>query len=658
MTPLFVQLLPLLGTILVTFVALYYFGEQQRKRQARQQNDILLRMSSEVASFGGWSLHPARMDLSLTSGAHKILGTDSHASVPFAKLTKLCEDQSRIAVEQAMRACTENGTPFNLTLDIIATDNEQRRMRMIGAPQYDANGDVIRINGALQDITELKRAEDTARNLTTQLFTTMESITDGLCTLDKDWRFTYVNPAAERIFNMPLKTMAGRIITDVFVPVPGRPLTSVFDRAVETQSKQEVEHYSPALGRWLYIHVYPRGEGVALYFQDVSEKHALEEKLQRAQRLEAVGQLTGGVAHDFNNLLTVIAGNAEMLIEGLPQGSVLHQCASATHLAAERGAELTGRLLAFSRKQNLEPQALDLNDLVRETRTILHKLLGEHIDFRHVEKHDIWRAEIDKGQFENAIINLCVNARDAMPDGGTLTIAMENVNIDATTAGEAEEFHEGDYVMVSVHDNGTGMDADVLKHVFEPFFTTKDVGKGSGLGLSMVYGFAKQSGGHVKALSTLGEGTEIQLFLPRAVQAADEIVTEANDNQRPTGSETILVVEDDELVRGFVAEQLEALGYKVSLATNGTEALKLVERSDTFDLLFTDIVMPGKINGHQLAQEVHKTRPHMKVLFTTGYADGIDISDEGLEPNVHVLNKPYRRDDLAVKIRTALSSAN
>lgn len=658
MTPLFVQILPLIGTLFVTFVALYFFGEQQRRRQARQQNDVLLRMSSEVASFGGWSLHPDNMKMTLTSGAHKILGTDNTLPVSYAMLHSLCEGPSRTAIEKAMRACIDKGTAFNLTLDILALDGETRAMRMIGEPEYDANGDILCINGAMQDISELKRAEANARNLTTQLFTTLESITDGLCVLDKDWRFTYVNPAAERIFKMSLDTMIGRTMTEVFPPVPGRPLTSLFERAVETQTKQELLHFSPALQRWLFLNFYPRGQGIALYFQDVTERHVLEEKLQRAQRLEAVGQLTGGVAHDFNNLLTVIAGNAEMLIEQLPQGTTLHQCASAAHIAAERGAELTGRLLAFSRKQNLEPQALDLSDLIGETHTILSKLIGEQIEFRHLEKQGIWPAEIDKGQFENALINLCVNARDAMPEGGTLTIAMENVNVDAEAAGEAEEFHEGDYVLVSVRDTGTGMEPDVLKRVFEPFFTTKDVGKGSGLGLSMVYGFAKQSGGHVKILSAPGEGTEIQLFLPRAAHMSTEVSAQSNDNQRPTGSETILVVEDDELVRGFVREQLEALGYKVSLATNGAEALQLIERSNEFDLLFTDIVMPGKINGHQLAQEVHNTRPHMKVLFTTGYADGISINGDGLEPNVHVLAKPYRRDDLATKIRSALTSAS
>ncbi|MGV8995454.1 MAG: ATP-binding protein [Parvibaculaceae bacterium] len=613
-------------------------------------------MSSHVAGFGGWSLDPAAMTLIVTSGIHKILGTNEKTQLTNTEFLELCDGASGGTLNEAICACKETGKPFDLTLSITTSEGGARILRLIGEPQYDTGGNIILINGAIHDISDLSRAEANAQKRTEQLANTLNSITDCVCVLDKEMRFTYINLAAENLLGMPLAQISGRKIFDIFPVEPDRPLLTACEKTSTTQEKQSIEICHQASGTWISFHIYPRTDGLSIYFQNVTEKHLLQEKLQRAQRLEAVGQLTGGIAHDFNNLLTVISGNTEMLMDGLSESTAMHQCASATHMAATRGAELTSRLLAFSRKQSLAPQVLNLNEIISETRAILLPLLGEQIEFFHREASGVWPTEIDKGQFENAIINLCVNARDAMPEGGSLTIAMENVSLDESATNEDGETQAGDYVLVSVRDTGTGMDDDVLKRAFEPFFTTKDVGKGSGLGLSMVYGFARQSGGHVKVLSALGKGTEAQLYLPRSAQTLEATTTQINSNLRPTGSEKILVVEDDEMVRDFVAGQLEALGYNVSLATNGAEALHLIEYSGEFDLLFTDIVMPGKINGRQLVQAVRAKRPHMKVLFTTGYADG--LFDEGHEPNVHVLSKPYRRDDLATKIRTALSSAS
>jgi len=389
---------------------------------------------------------------------------------------------------------------------------------------------------------------------------------------------------------------------------------------------------------------------------DVTNQKILEEELRQAQKLEAVGQLTGGIAHDFNNLLTVILGNLEALAEGLEAADERRHLAEMTRTAALRAADLTSRLLSFARRQALDPRPTDLNKLITEMESLLRRTLGAHLDITVVQHLGVRRALIDRAQLENALLNLCLNARDAMPDGGHLTIEASDQDLDEGYVRDNPDAAAGHYVMVAVTDTGSGMDAATLKRAFEPFFTTKDVGKGSGLGLSMVYGFVKQSNGHLEIDSEPGRGTTIRLYLP-AAEAETELQVEPP--AAPTivgGSAKILLVEDDELVRNHIARQLEALGYAVVRAENAKAGLEILKQTSDFALLMTDVVMPGGMNGQELAQAARGLYPSLPVLFTSGYSENALMHQGRLDPDVHLLTKPYRKQDLALKVCEVLDA--
>jgi nitrogen-specific signal transduction histidine kinase len=385
-----------------------------------------------------------------------------------------------------------------------------------------------------------------------------------------------------------------------------------------------------------------------------SDIEALHARLLQSQRLEAVGQLTGGVAHDFNNLLTVVLGNADRLA-GTDMGEAQRrQALDMLTRAAERGAVLTHQLLAFSRQQPLAPSEVDVNQLVAGLEPMLRRTLGEHIEIAFVRGAELWPAMVDPTQLESALLNLCLNARDAMPRGGRLTLETANVTLDAHYADRHGDVTPGQYTMLAVADTGVGIDPAHLRRVFEPFFTTKEKGKGTGLGLAMVYGTLKQSGGHVDIDSEPGRGTTVKLYLPRAVgpRAMNEPALPPTGPRG--GTETVLLVEDDEPVRLLASLELRAMGYQVLEATSGAEALRFIERGDGIDLLFTDIVMPGGMSGRELADAATARRPGLRVLFTSGYTDDAIVHHGRLDPGVQLLPKPYRRDELARAVRQAL----
>ena len=398
---------------------------------------------------------------------------------------------------------------------------------------------------------------------------------------------------------------------------------------------------------------------VCAMLTDITAQLETEKQLRQSQRLEAAGQLTGGIAHDFNNLLTVILGNAELLSEKLAHDPRLLMLAEVTVKAAERGAELTNHLLAFARHQPLEPRPSDVNKQIADMEKLLRRTLGEHIEITMVQGKDLWPAMIDPGQLENAILNLCINARDAMPEGGRLIIESSNAILDENGLDPARtgEGKLGQYVLLAVSDTGCGMDRATLEQAFEPFFTTKGVGKGNGLGLSMVYGFVKQSRGHIRIYSEPGEGTTVKLYLPRPPLGETLPVEDESEDQIRGGTEKILLVEDDELVRNHVVSQLVSLGYDVVQASNGPEALEILNHITDFDLLFTDVIMPGGMNGRQLAEAAVAMCPGLPVLFTSGYTENAIIHHGRLDPGVHLLQKPYRRFDLAAKVRGVLDQA-
>jgi PAS domain S-box-containing protein len=387
-----------------------------------------------------------------------------------------------------------------------------------------------------------------------------------------------------------------------------------------------------------------------------------EESLRQAQKMEAVGQLTGGVAHDFNNLLTIVMGGLDIIgrqLPNLPPSPVVARIARAKEMAqhgAQRAATLTERLLAFSRLQALSPQSIDANKLVAGVCDFLQRTLGEAVMLETVLAAGLWRSFADSSQLENAVLNLALNARDAMPDGGKLTIETANCFLDqAYVSSLPEPVEPGQYVMIAIADTGVGMDQATVERAFDPFFTTKEVGKGTGLGLSQVYGFVRQSGGHVKIYSEAGEGTTVKIYLRRHTGGDDRAAEPkpSDDTARAIGTETILIVEDDDALRDYTIEILSELGYGVLAARDGRSALQLLDRN-AVDLLFTDVVMPGGMNGRELADEAVRRRPGLKVLFTTGYTRNAIVHHGRLDAGVHMIGKPFSFAELGAKVRTLL----
>jgi len=384
----------------------------------------------------------------------------------------------------------------------------------------------------------------------------------------------------------------------------------------------------------------------------------LNQKLRQSQKMEELGQLTGGIAHDFNNTLTVITGTIDILAEAVADKPQLAMITKLISEAADRGAEMTRHLLAFARRQPLQPRETDISLLMLESAKLLRSTLGEHIEIETILKPDVWPALVDPSQLSSALLNLAINARDAMPRGGKLILEASNVVLYDSNADAGGEVGPGSYVLIAVSDTGVGIPEAIRDKVFEPFFSTKDVGKGTGLGLSMVYGFVKQSGGLIKLYSEEGHGTTFRIYLPRA----DSLQSEKDGETTPTvpiegRNETILVVEDDALVRTYVTTHLQSLGYQTIPAANASEALRIVDGGARFDLLFTDMIMPGAMNGRQLADAVAKRRVSLKVLFTSGYTEDAVVHHGRLDPGVLLLAKPYRKTELARMVRLALDTA-
>jgi len=485
---------------------------------------------------------------------------------------------------------------------------------------------------------------------------------------DGSRRNVFISAGVERLLGVPASEfMAGRaFLADFMHEEDKKYRTAALARALEAGETAEIEvRMVPREGgglRWWRLHTTPtrlddgdvQWDGFAI---DVTERKAAEQKLQQALKLDAIGQLTGGVAHDFNNLLSVILSNAEILSEELQSDARLGPLVEMTLQAAQRGAELTNGLLAFARRQPLEPRAMNVNRLLTGMDRLLRRTLGADVDLEFVQGAGLWQALVDPAQLEASVLNLALNARDAMPSGGRITIETGNAFIDTDYAAQHDEVTPGQYVMVCVTDTGAGMAPSVVARAFEPFFTTKTPGKGTGLGLAMVYGFVKQSRGHIKIYSEPGQGTAVKIYLPRVApnEAATGEFTQP-EAKLARGTETILLVEDDPLVRENAERLLRSLGYTVIVAERATVALPMIERGDAFDLLFTDVVMPGGMSGKELAERARALRPDVKILFTSGYTENAIVHQGRLDPGVNLIRKPYGRRELATRIRQVLES--
>ena len=498
----------------------------------------------------------------------------------------------------------------------------------------------------------------------------VESALDAFVQTDERCVILNWSPHAEDLMGWTRAEAVGRSVEELVFPEAQRPVHRQWvDRFLSEAEGDAVggRYETPLVhkdGREFFAEVsltaLRRREGYIInaFVRDITAKRAAEEQLFQAQKMELVGQLTGGIAHDFNNMLTVITGTIEILADGVKHDPALASIAKMINDAADRASQLTANLLAFARKQPLRPLETDVNDLIEEVVKLLAPTLGRQIEIETALSDEAWPALVDRSQLTSALVNLAINARDAMPDGGRLLFRTSNFTRDADDA-EVDDLGAGDYVAIEVIDSGTGIPHAIRDRIFEPFFSTKQFGTGTGLGLSMVFGFAKQSGGGVVVDGEEGKGACFRIYLPKAdVEASDAIpASDASPPELRGGSETILCVEDDDVVRAHVTGRLESLGYKVVTASNAAEALILVNSGIVFDLLFTDIIMPGAMNGRQLAQKVAELRRPLRVLYTSGNTFGAFDSSARLGEGVLLLAKPYRKAELARMVRLCLDRA-
>jgi PAS domain S-box-containing protein len=539
------------------------------------------------------------------------------------------------------------------------------------APLRDASGNITHLVTVLRDVTEQWRVEEALRQNERLLQHISDTLPAVLFIYDLDaHRLRYVSRESLTIVGYLSQELTGGEVDLLEMLHPddlSRVAEVMGELNVATESAMaEVEcrvKHRTGEWRWLWLRAtafdhFPNGTarqllGVAL---DVTESRRLHEQLNQSSRLESLGRLAGGVAHDFNNLLTIIQSYAELVQETLSDEHAARAYVQHIARAAEQASNLTSQMLAFARRRIISPQVIDLNELVRETEALLQHLLPENITLQTVLKPDLWRVSADPTQIEQVILNLAINARDAMPDGGMLTIETANVMLDESYAARHAEVQTGEYVLLVVSDTGIGMDERTLGHLFEPFFTTKEVGKGTGLGLSTCYGIVKQAGGSIWVYSEPGKGTTFKVYLPRTHDLPVAPPEQTKEKTLRGGEETVLIVEDNDAVREVAVLALQKRGYRVLQAASGEEALALAEQlQEPIHLLLTDVVMPG-MSGAVLAVRMRERYPNLKVLYSSGYTENVIMHHGVLEENIAFLSKPYRPAELVQRVREVLDA--
>ncbi|WP_344699696.1 PAS domain S-box protein [Sphingomonas limnosediminicola] len=573
----------------------------------------------------------------------------------------------RIALETA-----EREGRFEIEGWRVRKDNSRFWANVVIDPIRDPAGNLVGFAKVTRDLTDRRAAEEELRASEERFRMLVQSVTDyAIYMLDPEGRVSSWNAGAERFKGYSADEIMGQHFSRFYTDEDLK--AGIPQIALETASRDgrfEAEGWrvkKDGSKFWASVIIDPirndDGEliGFAKVTRDLSEKRAIEEQLRQSQKMEAVGQLTGGLAHDFNNLLTGISGSLEMMKMRIAQGRTAEfdRYLIAAQGAVRRAASLTHRLLAFSRRQTLDPKPTDANRLMRGIEELVRRTVGPGVRVEVVETSGLWPTLVDPNQLENAVLNLCINARDAMPNGGALTIETANKWLDERAARK-HDLPVGQYVSVCVTDTGTGMTPEVIAKAFDPFFTTKPMGEGTGLGLSMIYGFARQSGGQVRIYSEIGQGTTICLYLPRHGEDAEveERPTDSGNADATATGEVVLVIDDDPTIRMLIAEVLAEAGYTVVEAPDGPAGLEILKSNARIDLLITDVGLPGGLNGRQVADAARVSRPHLKVLFITGYAENAVIGRSRLERGMFVLTKPFQMEHLAHRIREIIEGCN
>jgi PAS domain S-box-containing protein len=667
-------------------------AERGRAEARLRESEERLRLALESTGLGFWEYDAVTRKILRSARHDAIFGYPAPvADWSYERFREHISGCDRDLVEKGLLAALEQGHDCNVECRMIRADGSHGWINLRARPQFGSDGKAVRLLGTVADITERKRAEEAVVQTAAKFESFAQTLPSMIWTSLPDGQIDWFNDRVSEYSGVPAEDMK----PDGWLPVhPDDVETAIrlWNESLASGQPYETEYRirrHDGQFRWHLTRAIPIRDadgaimswiGASADIEDQkSSKQALadlnatleaqvrertaelqeaEASLRQSQKMEAVGQLTGGIAHDFNNLLTGIIGSLEMLATRVAQGRLteLDRYLHTAQAASKRAAALTHRLLAFSRRQTLDPKPTDINKLIYGMDDLIRRTVGPSVTLNVADAPGLWAVFADPNQLENALLNLCINARDAMPDGGALTIETGNLILEASEA-KALDLPAGNYVSLSVADTGSGMTAEVIARAFDPFFTTKPIGEGTGLGLSMVYGFARQSGGQARIYSEPGQGVRVCLYLPRHV--GDEAVAEPPEDTRTAQSgvgETVLVVDDEPSVRMLVDEVLEALGYKVLQAQDAGEGLKILESGVRVDLLVTDVGLPGGMNGRQLADAALVNRPALKILFITGYAENVALREHHLKPGIHILTKPFSLETLGERVTEIIAA--
>jgi PAS domain S-box-containing protein len=580
----------------------------------------------------------------------------------FATFQRAVHEADRIEVLARIRNHLEQRAPLELRCRLANKSGAYRWFRLRGNAERDAAGRPRRLSGSIRDIETQIGAEQAMRRSEEFYSTILNALPLTVAYVDSDERVLYANRACGALFGRDVERIRGQHMREVVAPELYAQLSAQVALAFRGRQIDSQIQTVDGQARQLDIDVsyLPHSDdqsnvqGCFVLARNVTARLRLEAELRQSQKMEAIGKLTGGVAHDFNNLLSVVIGNAQLLTRTLKESPRLYKQAETVLRAAMRGAELTRRLLSFARQQTAAPQVVQVNALLNGMYELLRRTLPGDVELRLELAERLHLAKLDPGQLENAVLNLVINARDAMPHGGSISIRSENATLGPTKSSEAPA--PGEYSLITVGDTGAGMPPEIVERAFEPFFTTKESGKGSGLGLAMVYSFVKQAGGHVAIDSAPGTGTRVRMYFPRTFEALQQNDETAILMELPRGSESILVVDDNADVRTTAVEMLGSLGYRVFAAGAGPEALQMVAQHPEIALLFSDLMLPGGMSSVAMLRQLRLAHPHIKELFTSGFSDSVIAHRSLFDGSVDVMPKPYQLSDLARRVRAALDS--
>jgi two-component system cell cycle sensor histidine kinase/response regulator CckA len=640
--------------------------ERKRAEEALRESQEQLRLAVQATNLGPWDWDLHTDDVDFSPEWKRQLGYEPH-EVPgrYEEWENRLHPEDRERVLGVLRAYLDGHQPeYAVEFRLRHKDGSYRWIYTRAIALRDAAGKPYRMLGCHLDVTERKRAEQALRESHGLLKAVVEGTSDAVFLKDLNGRYLMINSAGARFLGKSVGEVLGKLDQDILPPDARKAIRERELQVMATGQEQTFEQTVTVAGatrtylatKSAFRDAQGNVIGVVGIARDVTELKGLEEQFRQAQKMEAVGRLAGGVAHDFNNLLTVINGYSAVAFSGLRAEDPNRELLAQVQQAGERAVNLTRQLLAFSRKQMLQPQVVNLNEVLVELHKLLKRLIGEDVELALVQAPDLGLAKVDPGQFEQAVINLAVNARDAMPQGGRLTIETRNAELDEDYAERHSEVRPGHYVLVAVSDTGHGMDEATKARIFEPFFTTKEVGKGTGLGLAMVYGFVKQSEGHVEVQSEGGHGTTLKVYLPRAEATVPSAKSLPGLLKVPTGTETVLLVEDEDAVRALSRLILQSSGYTVLEARDGQEGAWVAQQHPgPIHLLVTDLVMP-RMSGRRLAEVLTEAWPHLRVLFLSGYTDELLLQHGVPDTGFAFLQKPFSPISLARKVREVLDA--